>query len=245
MASLKGRGGVLICGGAVVDCIARPSDGSQRGASQTSMPGEARISLGGVGRNVAESVARLGVPVRLVSAVGADEPGKQLLHHSQELNIGVEGVVQMSQCRTATYTALLDGSGELVGAVADMAIFDSIGPDIISAGCGALADVGLLVCDANLGSPALEAALRSARKAGVPAWFEPVSVAKASRGRLSDPWHLATPNWDELLALLGRAPQSLPAAQAISNGGSLPAEVYAMIADALCCQQPVAQNLLL
>ncbi|CAE8596520.1 unnamed protein product [Polarella glacialis] len=44
--------------------------------------------------------------------------------------------------------------------------------------------------------------------------FEPVSVAKASRGRLSDPWHLATPNWDELLALLGRAPQSLQSAMA-------------------------------
>ena len=81
----SGPVGLLVCGGAVVDCIVRPFDSQQHGASRTSMPGEARISHGGVGRNLAEVSLRLGCAVHLLSAVGGDEPGRQLLSHCRQL----------------------------------------------------------------------------------------------------------------------------------------------------------------
>eukprot|EP00931_Biecheleriopsis_adriatica_P116168 TRINITY_DN91848_c0_g1_i1.p1 TRINITY_DN91848_c0_g1~~TRINITY_DN91848_c0_g1_i1.p1 ORF type:complete len:385 (+),score=80.14 TRINITY_DN91848_c0_g1_i1:65-1219(+) len=240
-AAAAGRGNLLVCGGAVVDCIVRPFDKAQRGASRTSMPGEARISHGGVGRNIAEVVTRLGRHVRLVSALGDDEPGRQLLNHCREIGIGVEDMLQVPGNRTATYTALLDGSGELVGAVADMAIFDCLGKEALTSACASLADVGLIVCDANLGAAALEAALLSAKAAGVPAWYEPVSTAKAPRGRLSASWHLATPNWDELLAMIGREARPFPAGEA----EALPSELFEAASLALAPGAAVAENLLL
>ena len=41
----------------------------------------------GVGRNIAECAARLGVPVRFVSVIGADVPGHALKDSFRELNI--------------------------------------------------------------------------------------------------------------------------------------------------------------
>lgn len=49
---------VAVFGGAVVDIVARPRQGSIL-APGTSTPGEARQNYGGVGRNVAEALARL------------------------------------------------------------------------------------------------------------------------------------------------------------------------------------------
>lgn len=234
-----GCGSLLVCGGAVVDCIVRPFDSSQRGASRTSMPGQAKISHGGVGRNIAEVATRLGGSVRLLSAVGSDEPGNQLLHHCQDLGIGVEDVVKIGDGRTATYTALLDGGGELVGAVADMAVFDALRPEAVGATCCSLDSVTLLVCDANLSSDVLQEVLQRAQDARVPAWFEPVSVAKAGRGRLRQPWHLAAPNWDELLSLMGLPPTPLAAGKT----EALPAQLFEAMGEALG-PSALAENLL-
>ena len=146
----ESHGGLLVCGGAVVDCIVRPFDSKQHGASRTSMPGEARISHGGVGRNLAEVSLRLGCSVHLLSAVGNDEPGRQLLNHSKQLGILTEDLAVIENMRTATYTALLDGTGELVGAVADMAILDNIQPKVLQRRCSSLEGIKLVLCEANL-----------------------------------------------------------------------------------------------
>jgi len=201
---------VIVCGGAVVDCIVRPSDPSQRGASRTSMPGSASVSLGGVGRNIAEVLARLGCSVSLLTAVGDDEPGRQISAACSSQGIAVKALFEITGKRTATFTALLDGSGDLVGAVADMEIFDEVAPELVGRASNELRTAGLVVCDANLPSGSLERALSIASGSSVPAWFEPVSVAKAPKGRCSMPWHLTSPNWDELLAMLGRPSASLP-----------------------------------
>ena len=201
---------VLVCGGMVVDCIVAPSDVTQRGASRTSMPGKAQVSSGGVARNIAETLARLGGTPRLLSAVGDDEPGARLLAASNALGVNVEAVARLPGNRTATYTALLDGSGELVGAVADMAVFDEVDPAIIERAAASFRGAGLVVCDGNLQSATLEQVLKQSAALSAPAWFEPVSVAKAERGRCSLPWHLVSPNYDELMALLGRASEAVP-----------------------------------
>lgn len=162
------------------------------------------MSLGGVGRNIAEVIARLGGSPSLLSAVGDDEPGRQLVEACRDIGVRVDTLIRSPKGRTATYTALLDGSGELVGAVADMDVFNEVGAELVGTAARGLPDLGLVVCDANLQAAALEQVLACSAEASVPAWFEPVSTAKATRGRCTRPWHLISPNWDELLAMLGR-----------------------------------------
>lgn len=222
----------------MVDCIVKPFDASQRGASRTSMPGKAKVSHGGVGRNMAEVIARLGGFPSLFSAVGNDEAGEQLIRAAQKLGIGVDSVARIGRSRTATFTALLDGSGELVGAVADMDVFEKVIPANLQDFAGLFSHIDLVVCDANLPTETMEEILVQCSSAQVHAWFEPVSVAKAPRGRCSHPWHLMSPNWDELLSLLGHAPCGLP-----ESCSAIPSVVIRTLEEALSLA--VADNVLL
>lgn len=58
---------VVVLGGAVVDVIGHPSG---KLIPHTSNPGSLKLSIGGVGRNIAEGLARLGTHTKLLSIVG-------------------------------------------------------------------------------------------------------------------------------------------------------------------------------
>jgi bifunctional ADP-heptose synthase (sugar kinase/adenylyltransferase) len=62
-------GEVVVIGSSVMDLIGRPLSALHPGSSA---PGLVRLSPGGVARNVAENLARLGVGVSLITAVGDD-----------------------------------------------------------------------------------------------------------------------------------------------------------------------------
>src|SRR4051812_23232396 len=98
----------------------------------SSNPGATAIAHGGVGRNVAENLARLGSPVRLIGVVGQDDAGSALLDQLGLLDVALRGVRRSADCATGTYTAVLDHDGGLVIGVADMAATDSLGPEDVS-----------------------------------------------------------------------------------------------------------------
>jgi pseudouridine kinase len=188
---------VVVVGGTNMDVVARTSAPL---VAATSNPGHARISPGGVGRNIAACLGLLGAPVRLVSAVGDDAFGDEALRVTAACGADVSAVRRVPGAATGTYTALLDSHGELVAAVSDMAIIDAFELDTLH-----LDDAALVVLDGNL-APAQVAKVRAAAAAaGVPVAFEPVSVAKAARlhGEVQDLF-LVTPNSDEIGALVGR-----------------------------------------
>ncbi len=194
------RSEVVVVGGANVDVKARSTAPPLPG---TSNPGSTRISPGGVGRNIAENLARLGTRTRLVAAVGDDALGHQLLEATAAAGVDVVGVRRLPGIATGTYTAILNPTGELAVAVADMAATDALAPDHLPADL--LAGATLLVVDGNLAPATIGRALDLAAAASVPVVVEPVSVPKATRLRSMLPRAIRaiTPNRDELTALTG------------------------------------------
>ena len=196
------EGYVVVVGGANVDVKAHSS---ARAVPRTSNPGTASLSAGGVGRNIAENLARLGTPTHLVTAVGTDPLGDQLVASTEAAGVGVDHVARVG-APTGSYTAVLDHDGELLVAIASMAAIDELGAPEVENAAGLIAGASLLVLDGNLGTAALEAARRVA--GDVPLVLDPVSVPKAERVRGlldgSHPWHLVTPDHLELAALTGR-----------------------------------------
>jgi sugar/nucleoside kinase (ribokinase family) len=71
-------GPILLLGSSSQDIVGRLDADLQPG---TSNPARIRVSYGGVARNVAENLARLGQPVKLISVVGKDRPGDELLEY--------------------------------------------------------------------------------------------------------------------------------------------------------------------
>lgn len=194
---LSERPGAVVIGGANVDLKARSAG---RATEHTSNPGHASMAPGGVGRNIAENLARLGDRVHLVSIVGRDALGDNLLEHTAAAGVRIEHVARTDQ-PTGTYTAVLDVDGELIVAIADMEATAELGPEQLHAARDVIATAGVLVLDGNLSRRAFGHALDLAE--GVRTVFEPVSVPKAAGlkevvdGRL----YAVTPNRDELAAL--------------------------------------------
>lgn len=69
--------GVLVCGNAVMDLLVRPVENIRWDA--TTWVETIERSIGGNGANTAYALARLGTPARLMSVVGEDEFGSQVI----------------------------------------------------------------------------------------------------------------------------------------------------------------------
>jgi len=201
---ILGRGYVLaerpcavVIGGANVDLKARSTAPV---TAETSNPGHSSMAPGGVGRNIAENIARLGDRVYLISVVGRDPMGDNLLDHTAAAGVRIEHVTRTDRS-TGTYTAVLDADGELIVAIADMDATAELGPEQLHAARDLIATAGVLVLDGNLRLDAFNYALDLA--AGVRTVFEPVSVPKASalKDAIDARIYAVTPNRDELAAL--------------------------------------------
>jgi pseudouridine kinase len=204
-------GTVVVVGGINLDTLARIDEETVRGSSN---PGRTVTAPGGVGRNVAENLARLGSPVSLVGAVGRDHAGDLLLTNLSRLDIDTSRVNRHRTIRTGTYTAVLTSGGDLDIGVADMAATESIVPADL--GGSLLADASWLVLDGNLRTDTIAHGLRLAAAAGVPVAIDPVGVAKAARLGPIPGVHTFTPNAAELAAWAGTddVPKAIAAAHA-------------------------------
>jgi pseudouridine kinase len=167
---------VVVVGGANVDVLARPGSTA---VPATSNPGRVAVSAGGVARNVAENLARLGTSVALVAVVGTDAHGDLVVEATAGAGVDV-GLVRREPGTTGAYVALLDAAGELVGAVSDMAAGAAVTTDDLARAQGAIADADLVVLDGNLGTAVLAGAWDAAAAAGVGVVLDPVSVPKAA-----------------------------------------------------------------
>ena len=198
-------GSVVVIGGCNIDHKSQTFGSAVAG---TSNPGRSHSSLGGVGRNIAENLARMGTHTTLVTAVGHDADGARLLRYTASAGVDVSRVVR-SPSPTGSYTAILDEHGDLVIAVASMGAMTSLGAEVIAACTDIIATARLLVLDCNVPDAALLHAAETARANAAPILVDPVSVAKSSSVKaLLDaglPLHTVTPNCDELSALTGAA----------------------------------------
>ena len=116
----------------------------------SSNPVTMRVGAGGVARNVAENLARLGLSVTMVSRVGHDREGDAVLDGLGEAGIGFDLVTRSATAPTATYTALLDKSGELVIGLADMGIYDELTVDVLEPLLPRLEKIPVWFIDCNL-----------------------------------------------------------------------------------------------
>ena len=191
---------VLVVGGINADVLGRTLNTP---VLHTSNPARASVTPGGVARNIAETLERLGVAARLLGAVGDDVLGAGVLDATARAGVDVSGVLHLPG-QTGTYVAVLNEAGELHIGLAAMELTDALTPEVTAAWAAEVAGARLLVLDANLPPGTVRMLLDAARAAGVQAILDPVSAPKAARlrGLLEGVW-LLTPDRAELDALGG------------------------------------------
>ncbi len=88
-------------------------------------------SPGGVARNVAENLARLGLHVSLTGQLGRDAAAQSVLQPLHALGVDTSACIFAALGATGSYTALLDMDGQLVIGMADMALTEQLTPALL------------------------------------------------------------------------------------------------------------------
>ncbi|MBL8573766.1 MAG: carbohydrate kinase [Hyphomicrobiaceae bacterium] len=145
--------------------------GSSNPATTTSRPG-------GVARNVIAGLARMGLDVGLVSIIGRDAVGDELVDKLCAGRIDCAGLVRCD-LPTACYTAVHNVDGELIIGTADMAIYDALTVEDLRPLAAARAAALWWFADTNLSATALQFLATCSDRP--PLAVDAVSVVKARR----------------------------------------------------------------
>jgi pseudouridine kinase len=194
-------GPVLILGAAGLDVIAHLSGSLKTG---TSNPAKVRTSYGGVARNVAENLARLGQEVILLTATGEDQNGAQILAHTERAGVDISNAIRTDLFPTGFYMGIVNKKGQVELAVDDMRVMSCLTPEEVEKRADLFKSVSMVFLDANLPEDTLKTTVGLAHKNKVPLSADPASSSLALRllPHLSS-LSLITPNGSEAGILTG------------------------------------------
>ncbi|OBZ88768.1 hypothetical protein A0J61_03189 [Choanephora cucurbitarum] len=170
---------LLVIGGIALDITATVGKTAATSILHTSTPGHVAQTLGGVGRNVAEAAWRTGAKnVKLISVVGDDLAGESVRKGMETIGMTTEHIHTLKNQPTAVYNALHSNDGQLIAAVADMNIFDSLEPSKVTSIIQS--EKPDFICfDGNITSNLIESIATTCASLSIPALFEPTSVPKS------------------------------------------------------------------
>ncbi|KAJ8321969.1 hypothetical protein KUTeg_000440 [Tegillarca granosa] len=174
-------GRVVVIGGSIVDFYARVDVAEFKNNGAT-YPGSVQQTFGGVGRNIADGLSRLGMNPLFLSAIGKDSHCTAYEAYCQHMDL--IGVEKMANHSTATYCAVLKESGELM--------FED------------LAFAPLVCIDGNISTEAIEYITNLCQSYHVPVWFEPTDVHKAAKPlqtKVKKGLTYSSPNLNELRSM--------------------------------------------
>ena len=192
---------VLVIGSAGMDVKGRPDEELKW---ETANLGHVRNSVGGVARNIAENLARLEVPVMLLTAIGEDRAGVRVLEQCEANGIDCTHVRRVAGARTSTYLALLKPDGELSVAITDYGIMDYVDRDYLLGHESLFAEAEMIVIDTTLSEEAMATVFELAEKYNVRVCADPTMPSLAGRLCPYIPQlYLITPNAAETTALCG------------------------------------------
>lgn len=173
MANLRPRCAVV--GAANIDIGGFPAG---RLAMQDSNPGRVTLSAGGVGRNIACNLARLGVETHLAAALGDDAFADIVRSDCARAGVLTDLCFAFAGAASSAYLFIADAGGDMQLAVNDMAICRRLTPQVLEGRLDALNGMDAVVLDSNLSAETLDFLASRLR---VPLLADAVSMAKAPR----------------------------------------------------------------
>lgn len=164
--------------------------------------GEVKLSLGGVGRNIGENLARLGINTKLISIIGDDPYGSMVLEHSREIGLNLDNTLILEGENTSIYLSILNEVGDMEIAISSMDIYERMNIEFIKEQKDIIENSGLCIIDTNLPKETIKYILT--RFKGVDFFLDTVSTAKTEKVKdLIGCFHTIKPNKFEAEILTG------------------------------------------
>ncbi len=169
---------VLVIGAGGLDIVGRLKSEFRMGISN---PAKIRSSFGGVARNVAENLARLGQSVIFLSVMGEDERGDRLLTQAKQAGINVDHVLRTSQHPTGSYVGIISPNGQFQCGMDDMRAMTCMSVDYVQKHSHLFHEASLLFVDMNIPRDVLKTIISLARHTDLPICADPTSSSLAYR----------------------------------------------------------------
>ena len=158
-----------------------------------SNPGEITMSAGGVGRNIAENIAKLNIHSKILSYVGNDALGDFVVNKSKESGVDTSLIKKDSHLPTSQYLSVLDDNNDMLVSISDMRIIDEMTIQDIHNWDQVIAQSSAIVVDTNIPIPVIEHL--TDEYSYIPLFLDPVSFAKTSKiVKLIGRFHTVKPN---------------------------------------------------
>ena len=118
--------------------------------------GRLETVLGGVGRNIAENLARLDVKVNFLSVFADDHFANQIKQSCNELNIAIENSLVVKDATTSTFMAIMDKDKDMALGISAMHIYDGIPESFILDNLATIKNTEYCILETNMPQSILE-----------------------------------------------------------------------------------------
>ncbi|MBQ0018770.1 MAG: carbohydrate kinase family protein [Clostridiales bacterium] len=164
---------------------------------RNSNPAITRTSVGGVSRNVADNLSRLGEEIMFFTGIGDDLFGREIMHSCRELGIDASHAYLSKEFSTGTYIDILDANSDMYVAAADTRIIESIPLSYFDEISEYLKSAAAVVVDPNLSAEQLVRIYEVS--GGNRIFIDPTSRARAKKMKnIFNIFHFIKPNNYEL-----------------------------------------------
>lgn len=181
-----------------------------------SNPGKIKVSLGGVGRNIAENLVRLGVETKLISVFGDDLYGSKVMDESRMIGLNLDNSLMLKGYPTSVYMSVLDNSGDMHVAISEMDIFENMSVDFIKQKKDIIESSKICIIDTNIPKDVIEYIVTNYKNTRF--FLDTVSITKSKKVKdIIGRFHTIKPNRYEAEELSGIKIQSEKDAEKAAN----------------------------
>jgi pseudouridine kinase len=138
---------VLVIGASIIDLTGSPDNELVYGDSCN---GKIHISHGGVGRNIAENLKRLGIPTDLMTALGNDLFGKKIQFDSHNIGINLHSSIIDDNLATSVYLLVNNHVGDIEFGISDTDVIKLVDKKYIEQHKKYISGFDTIVLDTNL-----------------------------------------------------------------------------------------------
>ena len=149
--------------------------------------GTIRQVHGGVGRNIAENIARLGQPVRFVSLVDGTALGNDVVERLRLSGVDTR-FIQRRPNGMGCYLAVLDGRGNVAAAISQRPDLAPLADLLDEKSDAIFSDAGSILIELDLDEPVLQRVFQAAKRFHLPVFAAVSNIRIAAKRRRYLPW---------------------------------------------------------
>jgi sugar/nucleoside kinase (ribokinase family) len=199
---------VTLIGGINIDLAFKLIDDKTLKLKGVTQPCVFNTCLGGVARNMAESLMKFGNKSTLLSAISNDLVGNSIIEKSKSIGFDTSKWLILDhnkQTSTGSYCSLFDKQGELLLGLGAMEAHDYIKPEFLKKHENLYEKSSICIVDADLSVESLRYILNKCYKDfKLPVWYNPTDLRKCMRvieAKSLSKITFMSPNSKELLAI--------------------------------------------